>query len=68
MKTGHGQLFGDLLNAQKKRFSALLSCAFLLTALFLAPQARAIDASIVVDANSDLVISQENADRLLHPA
>jgi D-alanyl-D-alanine carboxypeptidase len=30
--------------------------------------ALAIDASIVIDANTDTVISQENADRLLHPA
>jgi D-alanyl-D-alanine carboxypeptidase len=28
----------------------------------------AIDASIVIDANTDTVISQENPDRLLHPA
>jgi D-alanyl-D-alanine carboxypeptidase len=68
MKTGHSQTLGDLLNAQKNRFSALLLCAFFLTGLLSAQSARAIDASIVVDANSDVVISQENADRLLHPA
>jgi D-alanyl-D-alanine carboxypeptidase len=37
-------------------------------ALLWAGAAQAIDASIVVDANTDTVISQENPDRLLHPA
>ncbi len=46
--------------------ACVLAAACLLTAV--SPAARAIDASIVVDANSDTVISQENADRLLHPA
>jgi D-alanyl-D-alanine carboxypeptidase len=68
MKTGHSDMVGDLLYAQKKRFSALLLCVFSVFALMPAQNARAIDASIVVDANSDTVISQENADRLLHPA
>jgi D-alanyl-D-alanine carboxypeptidase len=34
----------------------------------IAPSARAIDAFIVMDANTDTVISQDNPDRLLHPA
>jgi D-alanyl-D-alanine carboxypeptidase len=42
----------------------IVLCVF----IALSPLARAIDASIVVDADSDSVISQENADRLLHPA
>jgi D-alanyl-D-alanine carboxypeptidase len=46
----------------------LLFCAFLAVSGVFARPARAIDASIVVDANSDTVISQMNADRLLHPA
>jgi D-alanyl-D-alanine carboxypeptidase len=42
----------------------------MLAAVFLmfARPALAIDASIVIDANTDTVISQFNADRLLHPA
>ncbi|MDB5397802.1 MAG: D-alanyl-D-alanine carboxypeptidase [Rhodospirillales bacterium] len=68
MKTGRSHMFGDLMEAQKKRFSALLFYVFFITAFMPAHRAYAIDASIVVDANSDTVISQENADRLLHPA
>jgi D-alanyl-D-alanine carboxypeptidase len=51
-----------------KRFSVLLLCALLAAIGLFARPALAIDASIVVDANSDTVISQMNADRLLHPA
>jgi len=36
--------------------------------LFFAPAARAIDASIIIDANTNTVVSQQNPDRLLHPA
>jgi D-alanyl-D-alanine carboxypeptidase len=61
-------MLGDLSNALKTRSSVLFLCAFLACALIAARPARAIDASIVVDANTDTVISQENADRLLHPA
>jgi D-alanyl-D-alanine carboxypeptidase len=68
MKTGHSQTFGDLWNALKTRHSVLLLCAFLACTVAWAQPALAIDASIVVDANTDTVISQENADRLLHPA
>lgn len=68
MKTGHSHNCGNLMNAQKKRLTALLLCAFFSIGLLPAQSAHAIDASIVVDANSDMVISQENADRLLHPA
>jgi D-alanyl-D-alanine carboxypeptidase len=46
----------------------LFFCAILAISTLLSGNARAIDASIVVDANTDTVISQENADRLLHPA
>ncbi len=53
---------------QTKRFSVLLLCAFFTVAALFARPALAIDAAIVVDANSDTVISQMNADRLLHPA
>jgi D-alanyl-D-alanine carboxypeptidase len=51
-----------------KRFSVLLLCAFFAAAVLFARPALAIDAAIVVDANSDTVVSQMNADRLLHPA
>jgi D-alanyl-D-alanine carboxypeptidase len=68
METGHDQSFGDVGSVLKKRLHALLSCAFLLSLLLVAPSARAIDASIVIDANTDTVVSQENPDRLLHPA
>ncbi len=51
-----------------KRFSVLLLCAFFTASLLSARPALAIDAAIVVDANSDTVVSQMNADRLLHPA
>ncbi len=46
----------------------LVSCVLFCAILFRATTAGAIDASIVVDANTDTVISQQNADRLLHPA
>jgi D-alanyl-D-alanine carboxypeptidase len=68
MKTGHEQSFCDVGSILRKCLSTLLSCAFLLCLLLVAPSARAIDASIVIDANTDTVISQENPDRLLHPA
>ena len=51
-----------------KRLIALLLCVFFLGCMLVARPALAIDASIVIDANTDTVISQENADRLLHPA
>jgi D-alanyl-D-alanine carboxypeptidase len=50
------------------RTCALFFGVFLLFAFIAAGCARAIDASIVIDANSDMVVSQENPDRLLHPA
>ena len=50
------------------RLSILLLCGFLAGILGFSRPALAIDASIVVDANTDTVISQENPDRLLHPA
>ena len=43
-------------------------CVFFLVAWLFAGRAMAIDASIVIDANTDTVVSQENPDRLLHPA
>jgi D-alanyl-D-alanine carboxypeptidase len=46
----------------------LVLCAFLAASSIAARPARAIDAAIVVDANTDKVISQMNPDRLLHPA
>jgi D-alanyl-D-alanine carboxypeptidase len=52
----------------KKQVRLLLFCAFSLAISLAAPAAWAIDASIVIDANTDMVISQENPDRLLHPA
>ena len=68
MKTGHSHSFGDAGSILKKRLGVLLSCAFLLSFLLVARPALAIDASIVIDANTDTVISEENPDRLLHPA
>jgi D-alanyl-D-alanine carboxypeptidase len=53
---------------RSKRFSVLLSCVFFTAVALLARPALAIDAAIVVDANSDTVVSQMNGDRLLHPA
>ena len=47
---------------------ALLSCLLIICAFLAAPAARAIDASIVIDADTDTVIAQDHADRLLHPA
>ncbi|HTJ65537.1 MAG TPA: serine hydrolase [Alphaproteobacteria bacterium] len=67
-KTGHIHPLSARVGARIERFSALVLCAFLATAFFFAQPALAIDASIVVDANSDKVISQMNPDRLLHPA
>jgi D-alanyl-D-alanine carboxypeptidase len=52
----------------EKRFSVLLSCVFFVTGLLVSAPARAIDASIVIDANTDTVLSQDHPDRLLHPA
>jgi D-alanyl-D-alanine carboxypeptidase len=46
----------------------LILYVFFVTTLMLSPAARAIDASIVLDANTDTVLIQENPDRLLHPA
>jgi len=68
IETGPNHSFGNIGLISGKRVGALLSCAFLLCFLLVAPPARAIDASIVIDANTDTVISQENPDRLLHPA
>lgn len=67
-RTGHIHPLSARVGARIERFSALVLCAFLATAFFFAQPALAIDASIVVDANSDKVISQMNPDRLLHPA
>jgi D-alanyl-D-alanine carboxypeptidase len=47
---------------------AFLLCVLTLFALAIAPAARAFDASIVIDADTNTVISQDNPDRLLHPA
>jgi D-alanyl-D-alanine carboxypeptidase len=68
MKTGHDHSFGDVGSILRKRLSALLSCVFLLCFVLVAHPALAIDASIVIDANTDTVLSAENPDRLLHPA
>ncbi len=68
MKTGRNHPYGVVRANPMKRFSALLLCVFFLGCMVTARPALAIDASIVIDANTDTVISQENADRLLHPA
>jgi len=68
MKTGRNHPCSGLGAIFQKRFSGLVLCAFLAANLLFSPTARAIDASIVIDANTDTVISQENPDRLLHPA
>ncbi len=67
-KTGHYDPFGKVQALSGKRLGVVLSCVFLLCLLIVARPALAIDASIVIDANTDTVISQENPDRLLHPA
>ena len=52
--------------AARRYFLAPLLLAFAF--LFAATPAHAIDASIVIDADTNTVISQDNPDRLLHPA
>ena len=68
MKTGPYVTFLSLCSISGKRASALLFCGIFLCLQLVARPALAIDASIVIDANTDTVISQENPDRLLHPA
>jgi D-alanyl-D-alanine carboxypeptidase len=68
MKTGHRNSFSGLDAVFQKRISVLFLCAFLAGSLLYSTPARAIDAAIVIDANTDTVLSQENPDRLLHPA
>jgi D-alanyl-D-alanine carboxypeptidase len=68
MKTGPYDPFLSLCSIFGKRAGALLFCGVLLCLQLVARPASAIDASIVIDANTDTVISQENPDRLLHPA
>ena len=68
MKTGPYDPFLSLCAIFGKRAGALLFCGILLCLQLVARPALAIDASIVIDANTDTVISQENPDRLLHPA
>ncbi|HLG90319.1 MAG TPA: D-alanyl-D-alanine carboxypeptidase [Alphaproteobacteria bacterium] len=47
---------------------AILSCLLVICAFLAAPAARAIDGSIVIDADTNTVISEDHPDRLLHPA
>jgi len=68
MKTGPYDPFLSLCAIFGKQTGALLFCGFLLCLQLVARPALAIDASIVIDANSDTVISQDHPDRLLHPA
>jgi D-alanyl-D-alanine carboxypeptidase len=68
MKTGpYDPLLQNRAN-WRKWLTASAFCAFFLCLQSIARPALAIDASIVIDANTDTVISQENPDRLLHPA
>jgi D-alanyl-D-alanine carboxypeptidase len=68
MKTGRSDPCSGLGAIFQKRFGGKVLCAFLAAGLLFSAPARAIDASIVIDANTDTVISQQNPDRLLHPA
>jgi D-alanyl-D-alanine carboxypeptidase len=68
IKTGPYDPFLSPCAIFAKQAGALLFCGLLLCLQLVARPALAIDASIVIDANSDTVISQENPDRLLHPA
>lgn len=68
MKTGPYDTFLSPCAIFGKRAGVLLFCAFLLCFQLVARPALAIDASIVIDANTDTVISQDRPDRLLHPA
>jgi D-alanyl-D-alanine carboxypeptidase len=68
MKTGPYDPFLSLCAIFGKRAGALLFCGVFLCLQLVVRPALAIDASIVIDANTDTVISQENPDRLLHPA
>ncbi len=63
MNAGYNQSEQRLGSARRGLWGTLV-----LLLMVVAPTARAIDASIVIDANTDMVISQENPDRLLHPA
>jgi D-alanyl-D-alanine carboxypeptidase len=68
MKTGPYVTFLSLCSIFGKRACAPLFCTIFLCLQLVAHPALAIDASIVIDANTDTVISQDNPDRLLHPA
>jgi D-alanyl-D-alanine carboxypeptidase len=68
METGHHHPCRSYRKVLNTQICALFWGVIALALSAFTPAARAIDASIVVDANSDTVISQENADRLLHPA
>jgi len=68
MKTGPYVTFLSLCSIFGKRACAPLFCVIFLCLQLVARPALAIDASIIIDANTDTVISQENPDRLLHPA
>jgi len=68
MKTGPYDPFLSLCSTFGKRTCAWLFCSIFLCLQLIARPALAVDASIIIDANTDTVISQENADRLLHPA
>jgi D-alanyl-D-alanine carboxypeptidase len=68
MKTGPYVTFLSLCSIFGKRACAPLFCIIFLCLQLVAHPALAIDASIVIDATTDTVISQDNPDRLLHPA
>jgi len=68
MKTGPYDPFLSHWSIFGKSARALLFCGLLLCLQLIALPALAIDASIVIDANTDTVISEQNPDRLLHPA
>jgi len=65
-KSGHPRPAGGRF--PKIRSNALIMCIFYFGLMLLAPRAWAIDAAIVIDANTDSVLTQQNPDRLLHPA
>ena len=58
MKTGPYDPFLSLCSIFGKRASTLLFCGIFLCLQLVAHPALAIDASIVIDANTDTVISQ----------
>ena len=68
MKLGHQQPDAGAVTETPRYKGFLAGLALSFACALASPQARAIDSWIVIDANTDTVISEQNPDRLLHPA